>query len=168
MGPSSFKEIWVAGILGGGCESFLFSPQTFWGRWTQFDLHIFFKKRLVQNHQQDNLARYPPETSIAHENPIVPGKYHQNGGFPMAMLVYRSVYHDDFTCGIIFVGLGGASPVEIPSGTSRCKEVIGFTCALLLLRHHEVGRSPSVFLVAEKIQSFVFFFCGGGGGWNYR
>ena len=32
-----------------------------------------------------------PETNIAHENPIFPGKYHQNGGFPMAMLVYRSV-----------------------------------------------------------------------------
>ena len=32
-----------------------------------------------------------PETNIAHENPIFPGKYHQNGGFSMAMLVYRSV-----------------------------------------------------------------------------
>ena len=32
-----------------------------------------------------------PETNIANENPIFPGKYHQNGGFPMAMLVYRSV-----------------------------------------------------------------------------
>ena len=30
-----------------------------------------------------------PETNIARENPIFPGKYHQNGGFPMAMLVYR-------------------------------------------------------------------------------
>ena len=28
-----------------------------------------------------------PETDIAHENPIFPGKYHQNGGFSMAMLV---------------------------------------------------------------------------------
>ena len=28
-----------------------------------------------------------PETNIAHENPIFPGKYHQNGGFSMAMLV---------------------------------------------------------------------------------
>ena len=34
---------------------------------------------------------YPPETNIAHENPIFPGKYHQNGGFSMAMLVYRRV-----------------------------------------------------------------------------
>ena len=33
-----------------------------------------------------------PETNIAHENPIFPGKYHQNGGFSMAMLVYRSVF----------------------------------------------------------------------------
>ena len=28
-----------------------------------------------------------PETNIAHEIPIFPGKYHQNGGFSMAMLV---------------------------------------------------------------------------------
>ena len=26
-----------------------------------------------------------PETNIAHENPIFPGKYHQNGGFSMAI-----------------------------------------------------------------------------------
>ena len=32
-----------------------------------------------------------PETNIAHENPIFPGKYHQNGGFSMAMLVSGSV-----------------------------------------------------------------------------
>ena len=32
-----------------------------------------------------------PETNIAHENSIFPGKYHQNGGFSMAMLVYRRV-----------------------------------------------------------------------------
>ena len=32
-----------------------------------------------------------PETNIAHENPIFPGKSHQNGGFSMAMLVYRRV-----------------------------------------------------------------------------
>ena len=32
-----------------------------------------------------------PETNMAHENPFFPGKYHQNGGFPMGMLVYRSV-----------------------------------------------------------------------------
>ena len=32
-----------------------------------------------------------PETNISHENPIFPGKYHQNDGFSMAMLVYRSV-----------------------------------------------------------------------------
>ena len=28
-----------------------------------------------------------PETNIAYENPIFPGKYHQNGGSSMAMLV---------------------------------------------------------------------------------
>ena len=32
-----------------------------------------------------------PETNIAHENRHFPDKYHQNGGFSMAMLVYRSV-----------------------------------------------------------------------------
>ena len=32
------------------------------------------------------------ETNIAHENPIFPGKYHQNGGFSMAMLVYKSLH----------------------------------------------------------------------------
>ena len=32
-----------------------------------------------------------PETNLAHENPIFPGKSHQNGGFSMAMLVYRTV-----------------------------------------------------------------------------
>ena len=32
-----------------------------------------------------------PETNIAHENAIFPGKYHEHGGFSMAMLVYRSV-----------------------------------------------------------------------------
>ena len=31
-----------------------------------------------------------PETNIAHgKSTIFPGKYHQNGGFSMAMLVYR-------------------------------------------------------------------------------
>ncbi len=40
-----------------------------------------------------------PETNIAHENPIFPGKYHQNGGFSMAMLVSGrvsscSAHHD--------------------------------------------------------------------------
>ena len=33
-----------------------------------------------------------PETNIAHENPIFPGKYHQNCGFSMAMLVSGSVH----------------------------------------------------------------------------
>ena len=39
----------------------------------------------------ENEAFTLPETNIAHENPIFPGKYHQNGGFSMAMLVYRGV-----------------------------------------------------------------------------
>ena len=36
-----------------------------------------------------------PETNIAHENPIFPGKYHQNCGFSMAMLVSGSVFMGD-------------------------------------------------------------------------
>ena len=36
-----------------------------------------------------------PETNIAHENPIFPGKYHQTGGFSMAMLVSGSVVFGD-------------------------------------------------------------------------
>ena len=38
-----------------------------------------------------------PETNLAHENPIFLGKYHQNGGFSMAMLVYRRVVGDFFS-----------------------------------------------------------------------
>ncbi len=40
-----------------------------------------------------------PETNIAHENLIFPGKYHQNGGFSMAMLVLGRVsllFGEDF------------------------------------------------------------------------
>ena len=32
------------------------------------------------------------------ENPIIPSKYHQNGGFSMAMLVYRSAYYQTKQC----------------------------------------------------------------------
>ena len=42
-----------------------------------------FRINLVPEIAQHTL----PETNIAHENPIFPGKYHQNGGFFMAMLV---------------------------------------------------------------------------------
>ena len=48
-----------------------------------------------------------PETNIAHENPVFPGKYHQNGGFPMAMLVYRSVMGNPYISPIgswVFMG----------------------------------------------------------------
>ena len=44
-------------------------------------------RRNSQKNAQDTL----PETNIAHENPIFPGKYHQNCGFSMAMLVSGSV-----------------------------------------------------------------------------
>ena len=40
-----------------------------------------------------------PETnSSPMKIPIFPGKYHQNGGFSMAMLVYRSVSLLNCTC----------------------------------------------------------------------
>ena len=38
-----------------------------------------------------------PETNIAHENPIFPGKYHQNGGFSWAMLVLGRVKKKQIT-----------------------------------------------------------------------
>ncbi len=37
-----------------------------------------------------------PETNIAHENPIFPGKYHHNGGCSMAMLVSGRVFSKQF------------------------------------------------------------------------
>ncbi len=37
-----------------------------------------------------------PETNIAHENPIFPGKYHQNCGFSMAMFVSGRVVTLEF------------------------------------------------------------------------
>ena len=37
-----------------------------------------------------------PETNIAHENPLFPCKYHQKGGFSMAMLVLGRVKLDKF------------------------------------------------------------------------
>ena len=37
-----------------------------------------------------------PETNIAHENPHVPGKYHQDGGFAMAMYGYVSLQGCNF------------------------------------------------------------------------
>ena len=46
--------------------------------------------RLVGNEGPSTFTTLP-ETNIAHENPIFPGKYHQNGGFSMAMLVSGSV-----------------------------------------------------------------------------
>ena len=56
----------------------------------------FLKIPVDQTHEESDVL-YPffsatlPETNIAHENPISPGKYHQNDGFSVAMLVYRSV-----------------------------------------------------------------------------
>ena len=52
-----------------------------------FQAYVFLGSR-SKSSDQNTL----PETNIAHENPIFPGKYHQNCRFSMAMLVYRSVH----------------------------------------------------------------------------
>ena len=44
-----------------------------------------------------------PETNIAHENPIFPGKYHQNCGFSMAMLVSGNVFFS--LCSLLLEGI---------------------------------------------------------------
>ena len=45
-----------------------------------------------------------PETNIAHENPIFPGKYHENSGFSMAMLVSGRVIRSFFLAGYFWGG----------------------------------------------------------------
>ena len=62
-----------------------YSPLFIWGFMIHFDERAYVSKVLVQP------STTLPETNIAHENPIFPGKYHQNGGFSMAMLVSGSV-----------------------------------------------------------------------------
>ena len=57
------------------------------GKNPSFDRSL--KEKLSEN-LEDSSSIYLntlPETNIAHENPIFPCKYHQNGGFSMAMLV---------------------------------------------------------------------------------
>ena len=66
------------------------------------------------------------ETNIAHENPIFPGKYHQNGGFSMAMLVLGSVPFfcvHPFRC---FVFLPGFLPLYTPKITQYNPGIIFF------------------------------------------
>ena len=57
-----------------------------------------------------------PETNIAHENLSFPSKYHQNGGFSMAMLVYRSV---GFVIFSIPISLGH---LQVDPGTQKNTE----------------------------------------------
>ena len=69
---------------GGGLKKY--SPRMFGEKMIHFDgPHMF--QRCWFNHQLPSLKL----TAKAHENPIFPGKYHQNGGFSMAMLVSGSV-----------------------------------------------------------------------------
>ena len=49
------------------------------------------RERDTVRYEEGNISFTLPETNIAHENPHLPSKYRQNGGFSMAMLVYRSV-----------------------------------------------------------------------------
>ena len=56
-----------------------------------------------------------PETNIAHENPIFPCKYHQNGGFSMAMLVSGRVsqfFHGPSNCNL-----------QLPGGAQKTQEL---------------------------------------------
>ena len=55
----------------------------------ELQLRSEFGKSLLENKTPESTTL--PETNIAHENHIFLGKYHQNGGFSMAMLVYRRV-----------------------------------------------------------------------------
>ena len=52
--------------------------------------------------------------------PIFPGKYHHNGAFSMAMLVYRSVYHIRST----WVKLGSRrwGPLDVPPDTGIARQ----------------------------------------------
>ena len=62
------------------------SPNPFISKGLSFNGSIWFRIAVF-----GNIYCTLPETNLAHENPIFPGKYHQNGGFSMAMLVYRRV-----------------------------------------------------------------------------
>ena len=51
--------------------------------------------------------------------PILPGKYHQNGGFSMAMLVYRSV--DCIFTHLVYPGASSATRLQITPNIARKK-----------------------------------------------
>ena len=57
---------------------------------------LFFSYETEGPFCQTSTTKHPftlPETNGSPMKiPIFPGKYHQNGGFSMAMLVYRGVY----------------------------------------------------------------------------
>ena len=53
-----------------------------------------------------------PETNIAHENRHFPGKYHQNVGISMAMLVYRS--EDEMILDVWCAQVDWHGPLEYP------------------------------------------------------
>ena len=84
-------------------KSLLGFPPNKWWRVTQRKIdvahvaHVACEKHLSLEASQisgdSRITNTLPETNIAHENPIFPGKCHQNGGLSMAMLVSWRVCH---------------------------------------------------------------------------
>ena len=94
-----------------------------------------------------------PETKIAHENPIFPGKYHQNCGFSMAMLVSGSVFLFIFRLGDLGICINPVFATVTGRGSIfklRCTCV--FTCSELV-----VALEPPV-NVTFKTRVFGVFF----------
>ena len=83
-----------------------------------------------------------PETNIAHENTIFPGKYHQNGGFSMAMLVSGSVFCSAFslprwkmaTCNASIARPRGGVTIRDLDGILRCRSLRGISTFVRLVR----------------------------------
>ena len=82
------KPSFATGILGGDNPH----PRYAWNCWWERNNSHFWGYPIGRFFHWKTSRTTLPETNIAHENPIFPGKYHQNGGFSMAMLVYRRVF----------------------------------------------------------------------------
>ena len=79
-----------------------------------------------------------PETNITHENPIFLGKYHQNGGFSMAMLVYRRVFFKGRT-------------VKLQEGNSNLRPESCQVIAIEVCRE----RSPQMVVIVREMSQNV-------------
>ena len=82
----------------------------------------------VTKHEEKNGTL--PETNIAHENPIFPGKYHQNARFSMAMLVSGRVQicvssHEPMTFSVSMRSMGNPSKLfQVEGGLGRWEKKI--------------------------------------------